>query len=310
MMISTLPPEGLGTELAPTGPFFCAGEPRAESRVVQVMAWRTLNLALCVSIYGCMAPKAGLPPPSAQPAPATRPADSQPAPRVVTPFPDLAVRLDPAGDSSVEIRAWTCLDAGLLEQIACSPQTREHESLVVIKAKPSQVHAALLIAGFEPGAPGRWTFEGNSLGTVDPTGEKLAILVRYSDRTGKTVKRPIRDWIRNANRAALPSPGRSTTQPEASGGANRTAEFPDEPWIFAGSIIRPNPASMGPGEHYVADFTGSIIGLVTFGDEVIGFSRVFADQESVQAPIWEVNVETVPRPGAEVTLIVRKWKQG
>jgi hypothetical protein len=64
---------------------------------------------------------------------------------------------------------------------------------------------------------------------------------------------------------------------------------------------------MGPGEHYVADMTGSIIGLVTFGDETIGFSRVLSDQESVQEPVWEAATEHLPEPATPVTIIVRRW---
>ena len=61
-----------------------------------------------------------------------------------------------------------------------------------------------------------------------------------------------------------------------------------------------------PRLHYVADMTGSIIGLVTFGDEVIGFSRVIADQDAVQPPSWEVRTDHVPPRGTEVTLILRR----
>ena len=221
---------------------------------------------------------------------------SQPDPnseRIVNPFPDITVRLKP-GDPSIEIRAWTCLDSGFVEQIACSPQTREHESLLVVKAKPSQIHAALLMAGFAPGSPGRWTYENDVLGTVDPTGEKLAILIRYADaaKPENPIERPVRDWLRSA-----------TTDPAQS------RPFPEGPWVFGGSIIRKNPAHMEQGEHYVADMTGSIIGVVTFGDEVIGYSKVISDQESIESPLWEVNPETIPPPGTEVVLVVRKWQQ-
>ena len=64
---------------------------------------------------------------------------------------------------------------------------------------------------------------------------------------------------------------------------------------------------MGPGEHYVADMSGSIIGLVTFGDEVIGFSQVISDQDAVQAPEWEVDSEKIPPVGTEVTVVLKKW---
>jgi len=54
--------------------------------------------------------------------------------------------------------------------------------------------------------------------------------------------------------------------------------------------------------------TGSIIGLVTFGDEMIGFSKVRSDQDAVQEPIWEVNSENVPEMETRVTVIISKWK--
>jgi hypothetical protein len=64
---------------------------------------------------------------------------------------------------------------------------------------------------------------------------------------------------------------------------------------------------MGPGEHYVADQTGSIIGLVTFGDETVGFEQVLADQQDVQPLEWQVRTEHVPPPGTPVTLILRPF---
>jgi hypothetical protein len=213
-----------------------------------------------------------------------KPADaSQPSP-IVKPFPGVAVD---AHDHTVMIQAWTCLDAGYLEQVACGVGSREHESLVVIKAKPSHVHAAMLLAGFEPGSPGKWTYENKTLGTIPPHGERVDVFVKYADplSPSRMIERPVREWIRDAN---------------------SDRKFPDEPWIFGGSAIMPNEEFMGPGEHYVADMTGSIIGLVTFGDEVIGFSQVLSDQDAVQAPEWEVDPATVPPLGTEVTLIVRK----
>lgn len=204
--------------------------------------------------------------------------------RVVKPFDGITVDL---ARHTVAIQAWTCLDAGYLEQIACGVGSREHESLLVIKAKPSQVHAAMLLAGFEPGSPGKWTYENNTLGEIAPTGERLDVLVRCADPAGagRTIEVSIREWIRDAN---------------------SDRKFPDQPWVFGGSAITPNQPFMGPGEHYVADMTGSIIGLVTFGDEVVGYSRVISDQDAVQAPEWEVDTDKIPPVGTEVTLILRK----
>lgn len=187
----------------------------------------------------------------------------------------------------VEIKAWICLDASWLEQIACSPNSREHESLVVIKAIPSEIHAALLLAGFQSGSPGLWYYKDGELKFKQPTGEDLTIEARYTNSQGKKIQEPVSEWIRD-----------SVNQ----------SKFPDMPWVFGGSEFRKNTESMGLGEHYVADFTGSIIGLVTFGDEVLGFKRVFSDQEIVHAPQWKVNTDRIPAPDTEVTLIIRKAK--
>jgi len=172
----------------------------------------------------------------------------------------------------------------------CSPSTREHESLVVARARPSNIHAALLMAGFEPGKPGHWTYDNDKFAIVEPKGEKLAVLVRYQ-KNGTTVEEDIGKWIR--------APATEKKDPKP---------FPREPFVFGGSAMERNPPGTPPGEHYVADMSGSIIGLVTFGDEMIGFSKVMSDQESVQEPEWEVNTEAVPPVGTAVTVIIRKWK--
>lgn len=202
---------------------------------------------------------------------------------LLTPSEDITINRE---SQRVKLRAWVCLEEGFLEQIACSPGTREHESLVVIRATPSDIHAAMLLAGFEPGTPGRWIYhpEKEKVELVEPRGPELDILVRYEDSNGEQVERPVRTWIREHE--------------------NHTP-FPDKPWVFGGSMFRENPEFMGPGEHYVADMTGSIIGLVTFGDEVIGLKQVISDQAAIHEPEWEVNPDAIPAEGTQVTLIIQ-----
>ncbi len=199
---------------------------------------------------------------------------------VVEPFDGIAVH---AAKGRVEIQAFVCLDGGWLEQVACSPDTREHEALLVVKTRPSNIHAALLMAGIEPGSPGRWSYQDGTVSVVPPTGDRLDVLVRY-ERNGRSIEEPIGSWIV---------------------GATDDRPFPDVPWVFAGSAFAENPDWMEPGEHYVADLSGSIVGLVTFGDEVIGFGQVMADQETVEAMQWQVDTDHVPPIGTPVTLILR-----
>lgn len=207
--------------------------------------------------------------------------NKSPEPTTVRPFEDIVVFPD---SRRIEIRAWTCLEAGYLEQIACSPGTREHESLVVIRAKPSQIHAALLMAGFESGRPGQWEFdpETQALTLTDPRGSEIDVWFAY-EKDGERIVDSARRWIRDHH---------------------EKQRFPETPWIFGGSLFRPNPEWMGPGEHYVADITGSIIGLVTFGDEVLGFKQVISDQAAVHEPEWMVHTDRVPPEGTEVTVIL------
>ncbi|UCD74129.1 MAG: hypothetical protein JSV91_10100 [Phycisphaerales bacterium] len=205
------------------------------------------------------------------------------SPAVIKPFPGVIVYPD---RPAAEIQATSCLTSGWLEQIVCSPGTREHEALLVTAVKPHQIHAALLLAGFQPGSPGRWFRENGVLTFISPKGDALELFVRYPGAGGEMIEEPVRNWISDHL-------GRQT--------------FPPDPWIFAGSRFAENPSWMGPGEHYVADLTGSIIGLVTFGDEVVGFSRVLADDSSVQKPEWEVASDRVPPLGTPVTLILRPF---
>jgi hypothetical protein len=222
--------------------------------------------------------------PATSPEADTPPAADDAASTRLAPFPGVVVLPDAP---AVELQAWVCLEYGWLEQIACAPGTREHESLVAPRARPSQIHAALLMAGFEPGAPGRWSYKNEEYSFTPPTGAALDVFVRYTDESNRQIEEPVRRWIRDHL-------GRH--------------EFPREPWIFAGSAFAPSPEWMEEsGEHYVADVTGSIIGLVTFGDEVVGFSRVLADQAAVQPPEWEVNTEHIPPVGTPVMIILRPF---
>ena len=45
---------------------------------------------------------------------------------------------------------------------------------------------------------------------------------------------------------------------------------------------------------------------MTFGDELIAFSEVRADQVAVHPPVWEANTPEMPPPGTEVEVILRK----
>jgi hypothetical protein len=194
----------------------------------------------------------------------------------------------------VECAIVSVLEVGFLEQYVCSPSTREHESLFVFDGKASELHAALLLAGFAPGSPGSWREvapapQGDAAGAgeaaanqrfevVPPTGERIAISVVMPDG----IERELPYFVR-------PSP------------LSQAADArPPSAFVFAGSRFRTDRRT--GIERYLADGSGSVVGLVTFGDETIAALDVLPDQAAVSDPVWEVYSERMPKPGTRLTL--------
>lgn len=200
-----------------------------------------------------------------------------------------SVRVNRA-EVAVEFDATAVIETGFLEDYVCTVGTREHESLFAYDGKASEIHAALLLAGFVPGAPGRWRELDAQAGELKleldpPTGEQLDIRVRLPDGTERAP-----DWF--VRRAPI---GNDAGSP---------ATTPPREFRFAGSRFRTDRRT--GVEHYLADSSGSLVGLVTFGDELIAPVEVIPDQASAATPVWEVWSERMPRPGTKVTLVVRR----
>ena len=179
----------------------------------------------------------------------------------------------------VEFRGWTCLDTGWLEQVVCSPGTREHESLIVTDLAASKIHAALLLLGLKPGTPGKWETEGDEVIAISPSGPGVMVSVEWSDSDGRSHRSGISRWIIDVQDRVV---------------------FPTDRWIFAGSIELAGADAERAGTSYLADRTGSIIGLVTFGDEVLAAEVVIPDAAGVHEPEWVANTRNIPPPGTVV----------
>lgn len=245
------------------------------------------GMALAVTALGSCSPHADV---AASAAPAIEDTPDQIPEGASSPLP--VIELGPgivvdrhAGE--VRVEAEVAADRGWLEQAVCKAGTREHESLLAVNVVPSRIHAALLILGIEPGAPGEWRAAPDGSATVQrvaPSGAPVELWVRFN---GSDV--PLSSWICD------PVNGHA---------------FPLQPWVFAGSRVRSNTKSMGPGEHYVADRTGSVVGIVTFGDEMIACTSVLSDQVDVDAPEWQAHTERMPEPGTRVELVIRRAGHG
>lgn len=225
-------------------------------------------------IVGDAAPAIAAPPPTSRSEPATPPAPSDAdSPKEVFP----GVFLDES-NGTIELTGRIPIinkapdnTVVFLEQLVCTPDTKEHEVLVVVNARASHVHAALLLLGLEPGKPAEWRPEGENLVPVPPKGPELEIEFLYKDEQGVEHAATPSDWVINFK--------------------NRDEHLPERNPVFAGSAMRKLPDGR---ERYRADSEGTLIGLATFGTEVIAWPEVFSHESSRHEPEWIANPEMPP----------------
>lgn len=268
----TLPPEGLGVSFAPPGLFHFRGIAPMMHAPMRSVPTRRCLLVAATCAASSLACCSGVRPGGAGTTPGG----------IVQLGPGLEVDRS-AGE--VRIDAAVACDRGWLEQAVCRVGTREHESLLAVDVAPSRIHAALLLLGLRPGSPGGWrpTPSPDAAGVrTPPSGDRVDVLVRVGGR-----ETPLASWIHD------PVGGR---------------DFPPDPWVFAGSRLR--PAGADRGEAYVADLTGTVVGIVTFGDEPIAFRDVLSDRADVDAPQWQARSDAMPASGTRALLVVRRSTAG
>jgi hypothetical protein len=199
----------------------------------------------------------------------------------------------------VDIEATICLDEGMLELIACVKGSKEHESIVAIEARPMHIHTALLLLGANNGAPTtsrpadgeetRWIH-------IPPQGDPVDVFLVFEALDGNVVEHPISDFV-----------ARSDVQNDKFAANRDEAEeeggFPHT-FLFAGSHLRDN----GPGQRqYLADLSGNVISIATFGDELLCLPDTHTKDNS--ALMWQVDASELPKVGSKVTLRLRPHKK-
>lgn len=216
-------------------------------------------------------------------------------------------------DGIVPVNAHT--KAGLkvfLETTVCGYDSKEHESLVVTKAKPSQIHAALLLIGLKPGKPGAWKHDDKKWIGVPPEGDEVEVRFLLTAPDGTTREEDPAQWIVNEK-----------------DGRALSAVAPDAKWVFAGSKLvhqKVGPRAPGEGvvpqtnppaksekdgpEFYVADVEGTLIGLASFGTETIGLTAMYNPDNDKEAPQWVASAQKTPEIGSKVMVRVRAKKPG
>ncbi|MEM1097448.1 MAG: YdjY domain-containing protein [Planctomycetota bacterium] len=170
-----------------------------------------------------------------------------------------------------------------LELVACTPGSREHEALVTIDAKPSDLHLALLLLGMDPGTPQTGVRGDEGWTIVPPTGPKVDLQFVLTTEEGQGERLvPVESWVFD----------RAADAP--------LVDHPDGGWIFTGSrFVRDSRDPQSP-EVYLADVNGTAVSLVHFGDETIG--RDTAVTESDDGQNLTPHAEVMPPNGTRIRL--------
>lgn len=181
------------------------------------------------------------------------------------------VRIDWAA-RQVEVDAQVVLREGMLELVACSPGTREHESILQIHARPLHVYQALGLLGLESGQPPHWDPQTNQ--PRPASGPPLSVHVRY-EHEGESRVDDINAWLwdAQANQPAAPLA-----------------------WVFGGSIFNEEG-------RFAADLEGTVLCVVDFDSALISLTQSYS---SANTQLWLTpNPDRVPPLGTAVVLIVK-----
>lgn len=176
---------------------------------------------------------------------------------------------------TVAVDARVVLREGPLELLACSPQTREHESILTIAARPLHIFQAMGLIGLEPGAPVAYDRENDEW--FPPRGERIRLLITYRERE-RSVTVPIERWLRQV----------------------QTGKPPDAiDWVFSGSRTWPDG-------RFAADVDGTVACVVDFETALIAVGGLHsADNEF----LWlEANSDEIPPIGTRCTLVISSAK--
>ncbi len=178
----------------------------------------------------------------------------------------------------VEVEGKVILREGQLELFAYSkaPAPKEHETILLLAARPLHVFEALGLIGLVQGRPLSYDWETKK--TTLPSGDAVDILVRYKV-DGECVERSACDWMRDVARDRPMEP---------------------TPWLFTGS-------ARDEKGRFRADLDGTVVTVVNFDSSLLSLPESHSESN---ADLWLVaNTKAIPPIGTRVTLILRPASQ-
>lgn len=177
----------------------------------------------------------------------------------------------------LDIQAEVCLRRGeFLEMFACTRDSREHESILVIDAMPSTIHLGLLLLELEPGKPLSYDMTFDPPKLVPATGPEVDVfIVIKADGIEREI--PANRWVQD----------------------NQTKKaMPGNTWLFAGSEF----AEYQGKQVYRADINGSALSLVNFGDDLLTLPNKLTDANDSHNKVWQPRTQAIPKVGTKVLI--------
>lgn len=164
-----------------------------------------------------------------------------------------------------------------LEAFVCGPDSKEHESLVMTKVRPSHLHAALLAAGFSPGAPAKWIGGPQGARATPAKGDALRVTFVVTSADGRESQSEPWTWAKHVRTGAAMTP-------------------PASPFVFAGSRM----VHRNGREWYDADGVGVLVGLHAWESETIAWRTPMSPWARDEEPVWIADAAKVPKVGTSV----------
>jgi hypothetical protein len=202
----------------------------------------------------------------------------------------------------IDVDAKVCLTEGMLELIACTKDSKEHESMIMVVPKAAHIHAALLLIGAQPGNPAMrkevQTDDGPRWVDLVPRGQEIDIYLVFNNKAGEPEEHPISKFLIKGleeNYDGVPVEDDKLKKEDRA--------FPTHTFLFVGSHVFKDGES---DPIYLADESGNVISLATFGDELLALPGVHGHGN--EGLVWAVDPTHLPPLDTKVILRLKPKK--
>jgi len=173
----------------------------------------------------------------------------------------------------VLVKSEVCRRMDQLEHLLCCKRLKDHEAILTADVDARHIHAALILAGAEPGSPVKYAPK-----RMPPIGTTIKITLQYVAK-GETVTVPAQRWIRNI----------------------KTMKELQYDWVFAGSTLIPDPLDK-KAEPFYARNDGDVICLANFQTAMLDLP--IESSRDANDLAYEAFTERIPALDTQVWVIL------